>query len=253
VKPEAFVLPIVFIGLITFAIVIWNYLEKQRRKRLAELTALAQNLNFVMLEEGIPMGNSIDLLALLGFSAPAPPSAYSADFLSFFPLFNSGSSRRIAPAIVGSDQLGNNWYLFEYRYTVSSGKNTTTYHFTVVIVQAPIVFPSMSLASENVLFSVGKFLGVKELQVESEEFNQRYFIKTTDEKMSLDLLHPIAIEALMRQPSYEWQFSGPFAMLHVTGGASVDQMGQMKTCIQEFLNQIPTYYRQDFGSNRTTP
>ena len=237
------------IGLfVTIFIVIAIVAANQQKKRVAELTALAERLNFTFLPSGIPLENSMDLFSFFGFSAPAVPNPYSAEFINFFPLFSNGSSRRILPAMVGSDSAGSNWFLFDYQYTVSSGKSSHTHHFSVVVVQAKLAFPTMSLAPENVGFSVGKFFGMRELQVESEEFNKRYFIKTADEKMSLDLLHPVAIEALLKQPPYEWQMAGPFVMIHLDHHISGSEYEGLMSCVQEFLNQVPTYYRQDYGA-----
>lgn len=222
-----------------------------QKKRRAELQALADRLHFTFLEGGIPMGSSIGLLDLLGLSAPAAPCPYSADFISFFPLFNQGSARRIGPAMVGYDNAGNGWFLFDYQYTISSGKNSTTYRFSVVVAQTTLALPTMTLSPENVGYSVGKFFGMRELQVESEDFNKRYFIKSSDNKMALDLLHPLAIETLLRQPNYEWQMAGPFVMLHLHRNISGPEFEGLMGCINEFLKQIPTYYRQDHGLVRT--
>ncbi len=232
---------------IVFIVVIAVSLENDKKQRVAELSALADKLNLTFLEDGIPYEDPNGFFSLFGSSEPNQSSIYSGDFVSAFPLFNEGTARTISPALVGLDQLGNNWYIFEYCYTVRSGKSTITHQFTVAIVQSQIEFPEMALQPEHVGHSIGKFLGMQELQVESEEFNKRYYIKTSDERRSLDLLHPVAIEVLLRQPDYEWHMNGQFAMIHVTGPAGADQIEQMKNCIDEFLSQIPTYYRQDYS------
>lgn len=242
----------VVIGLVVFLVfvlivVLWVFSENERKRRELELSTLAEKLNLTFLEDGIPYENPNGFFSLFRSAEPTDGPFNSGDFVAAFPLFNMGSARTISPAIVGQDNKGNGWFLFKYRYTVSTGKSSTTYRFTVAIVRTPIEFPEIALQPENVGHTLGKFLGMRELQVESEEFNERYYIKTSDEKRSLDLLHPVAIEVLLRQPDYEWHMTGPFAMIHVTGSADADQIEQMKNCIDEFLLQIPTYYRQDYS------
>ncbi len=250
---DTVIIILVAILVVPAVIVIWFLSEKERKRRAAELSILADNLNLNFLEYGMPYENPNGFFSFAGTSDPNESPTNSAVFVPVFPLFNQGSSRTISPALIGSDQAGNYWYLFEYRYTISTGKSSTTYRFTVALVSATVAFPEMTLEPENVGFTIGKFLGMRELQVESEEFNQRYFVKTSDEKMSLDLLHPVAIECLLRQPNYEWSFSGPFAMIHVMGQLEPSQIVSMKGCIDEFLSQIPTYYRQDYGPHRNIP
>lgn len=243
-------MPIFFGLFVLLFIVVGIISSNQQKKRYAELRALADKFNLTFLESGFPISNPSSLFNLFGVDNSTPDFPFSADFLTFFPTFNRGSAQTIEPAMIGRDGDGNNWFLFDYRYTVSSGKSSTTYRYSIVIAQTPVMFPTMSLAPENVGFSVGKFFGMRELQVESEEFNKRFFIKTTDEKMSVDLLHPMAIEMFLRQPLFEWQTSGPFVMLHISSLATAAQYETMTNCIREFLATIPTYYRQDYGGTR---
>ncbi|MBS1701150.1 MAG: hypothetical protein JST12_05785 [Armatimonadetes bacterium] len=239
---------VIFVLFVVMVIVGLIFANQQQKKRYAALQELCNRMGLTFIEDGIPLPNSMGLGGLFGLSTPPPQMGIQAGFATFFPLFGHGSARRIEPALVGQDRDGNYWFLFDYRYTVSSGKSSTTYHFSVVVAQVPLMLPTMSLAPENVGYSIGKFLGMREMQVESEEFNKRYFIKTTDEKMTLDLLNPIAIETLLRQPPYEWQMAGPYVMLHLSGQIQPELYEGLTVCIREFLAQVPAFYKQDHGA-----
>ncbi|HLP00281.1 MAG TPA: DUF3137 domain-containing protein, partial [Fimbriimonas sp.] len=111
--------------------------------------------------------------------------------------------------------------------------------------QVDVQFPQLSLTREHFLNTVGKMLGAREVEVESEDFNKRYYVKTSDPKLTLDLLHPQMIETLLGQEPFDWHFSGPFLMIAVLGKASGPEFEQRMRYIQDFLNGIPDYYKQD--------
>ncbi|MBS1725118.1 MAG: hypothetical protein JST51_00240 [Armatimonadetes bacterium] len=221
-------------------------LRRQFNIREQELVALAHRRNLTYFPGGMRLKS--DFLEWFGSPGGTGPLA---EFTDFFPLFQLGSSRRIRPALVGKDSQSTYWYLFDYTYEGSPADHedseTTTCNYSVVVGMVPMQLPTMQLRPETNMDSLGKKLGIREMEVESEEFNRRYFIKTSDEKMSLDLLHPTAIETLLRQPALDWQMNGPFVMLHLLGHISADDYEGLMGCLKQFLDKIPEYYRQDHG------
>ncbi len=215
--------------------------NKQQESRREALRLYAQQMGFQFVEGEIPVGgnNLLDLFST--------PNLQGVEFVQFFDLFQRGSSRKIHPMMLGQDKAGTNWYLMDYQYTTSNGKSTTTHHFSVVLGHLALAFPAMTLSPEGLGTALGKLVGMNELQVESEEFNRRYYIQTSDQKLSLDLLHPLAIQVLLAQPILNWEFRGPYIMLHLDSRATVEQFDAMRTYIDQFVVQIPNYYRQDYG------
>lgn len=216
---------------------------KARDLRYQQLSALAQRRQLNFFPEGMQLKS--DTFRIFGRDDGRP----FAEFTEFFPFFKQGSSQRIRPALIGKDAEGTHWYLFDFTYEVknSNDDSTTSYTESVVVAMLPMQLPTMSLTPENFAHRLGKRLGVREMQVESEEFNQRFFISTSDQKMSLDLLHPLAIELLLKMPTFEWQMAGPFVMLNLSGELSADDYEGLMGCLKRFLDTIPGYYRQDHG------
>lgn len=237
-------IPIVF-GI--FVVIIVAILSGQMTaKRNAEMQALANQYGFEFYPEGMKVADyEASLNSLFGFGGPSVTCPHPAEFVPFFDMFDRGHSRYLRPAIVGNDHRGFKWFLFDYRYTTGSGKNQATHSHSVIIVKTNLLLPTMSMTKEHFLNTVGKMLGAHELQVESEEFNRRYYIKTSDSKMSLDLLHPQMIEAMLVQEHMEWFTSGVFIMIPVYGKASPAEFARRKPYIDEFLSLVPTYYQQD--------
>lgn len=226
-------------GMFGLVVVVILAALKAQEKRTLELATLAERHGFEFYKDGMSMPQSV---FTFGKQSTCP---HEPEFVPFFELYQLGSSRTIRPAIIGLDGNGTKWYLLDYRYTVSSGKNSHTYQYSVVVARVGMQFPKMSLTLQHFLHSVGKMLGAREVEVESEEFNKRYYVKTSDPKLALDLLHPQMIEYLLSQEPLEWHFSGPYVMIAVLGKATVQDFEQRMRYVQDFLDRIPDYYKQD--------
>ncbi|MBI1332388.1 MAG: hypothetical protein JST12_05790 [Armatimonadetes bacterium] len=232
-----------------FGLIVLLVIDAARRQNLREqdLMALATRRGLTYLPNGMQLKSDTR-----GWFRSRKEDAPIAEFSDFFPLFKTGSSPRIPRALVGKDEQGTYWYLCDFSYdehttTTDNRSDTRTFWYSVVVGMVPMQLPTMHLRPETGMDRFGKMLGNREMEVESEEFNRRYFIKTSDERMSLDLLHPTAIETLLRQPALEWQMNGPFAMLYLLGHISADDYEGLMGCLKQFLDKIPEYYRQDHG------
>lgn len=236
----AFILLFVVAAILVILIGIAN--ARYQNQREQALIALANKHGFTYLPNGMKMKDPEWSL----FGSP-PAAKPTAEFSDYFPLFRQGSSKRIEPAIVGTDSKGTTWYLFDYQYEETSNDSTTTYRYSVVIANVPMMLPRMILSEEMGGGIFGKLFGGREMQVESEEFNRRYNIQTDDEKMALDILHPTAIETLLAQPPLEWQMTASYVMLHLRDELSASDYEGLMGCLALFLDKIPNYYRQDYA------
>jgi hypothetical protein len=88
---------------------------------------------------------------------------------------------------------------------------------------------------------------MQELNFELEEFNRRYFIRSSDPKAAYDLLHPQAIEYLMGRPIRHWQMGGVQMLVVSSGTNSPEESMQIFDEMRGFIGLIPDYYRQDHG------
>ena len=74
--------------------------------------------------------------------------------------------------------------VFDYRYTVGSGKQAHTWHQTVVVYPgASRTLPDFQMAPENFLFDkLNQVLGYQDIDFESgPEFSARYILRRPDE------------------------------------------------------------------------
>lgn len=235
-----------FAGGIVLIVVIGYFAEQARKKRLAELAEFCSQIGFQFYPEGLLVGESHNFL---GFEFTSTQDQLAKE-LSLFSLFQQGHSRRAAPVMKGAVN-GHPWMLFDYEYkiTTSNGKETqtTTYPFTVCVVQVPFMLPVLSLEPENWLHGVGKVFGSRELQVESAQFNKSYYITSSDPRAGIDLLHPIAIERLLNQKIRNWKLIGPYLMVYSNGHQSAAEYSQLFIDVKAFVDVIPAYFKQDHG------
>jgi len=243
--------PLLFAGFIVLIVVIGiaSYISGQKRKQA--LTELAQQLGFAFYPEGLAAAPADGFLNALGhLFAPTPDAVFVQRFGPMHP-FGEGFGPDVDNLLIGS-RNGVDWYLFDYSYKTESrdseGRSTTSTHsFGVVAVRVPVALPGLSLTPENVFHRIGQKLGLGELNFELEEFNRRYFIRSGDQKLAYDLLHPQTIDFLMRQPIRHWQMGGTYILIAQSGHYQPAELTQLMSEIEGFYNLIPPYYRQDHG------
>jgi hypothetical protein len=110
------------------------------------------------------------------------------------PLFERGHSKRVKNLMAGrlsdSDLL-----VFDYQYTIGSGKNQNTVVQTVVMFPgAKGGFPDLQMSPENVFHRIGQAFGYQDIDFESSpEFSKRYLVRGGDEAGIRTALYPEAV------------------------------------------------------------
>jgi|WetSurMetagenome_2_1015567.scaffolds.fasta_scaffold539930_1 hypothetical protein len=165
-------------------------------------------------------------------------------------LFQSGHSRKAKNVLVGAVD-GRETLLFDYQYTVGSGKNSHTYYFQASIFETPILSPQLILRRENMLDRVASWVGHDDINFESEEFSKLTHVKCTDRKFAYDIFHARLIDWLLQcgdLPSME--FNGPLLILY-TGQGRVEQVRRLLDIGQEIIRSIPDYVMHERGTGAT--
>ena len=100
--------------------------------------------------------------------------------LGDFRLFQKGSFRRINYLLRDSRNLDFKTAVFDYRYTISSGKHSRTYLQTVFFVESTsLALPRFLLKPENFLHRIGKYLNLtQDIEVDAyPEFSDNYLVQ----------------------------------------------------------------------------
>jgi hypothetical protein len=158
----AFVLVLVIAGVV--------YARAQARKRTQALEALALQIGFRF--QGDDWSDQ----------SPAPQLGTA--------LFNRGSGRRFDNIMTG-EYGGFRVAIFDYRYTVNSGKSSYTYSQTVAAFMQQLWLPLFELRPEGFFDKVGDFFVHRDIDFESNpEFSRRYLLRGPEPEKIRALFSP---------------------------------------------------------------
>lgn len=156
-----------------------------------------------------------------------------------FDLFQVGRARRASYRMwrEGSPDI-----VFEYQYTTGSGKNRTTHHRTCAIVDTGLAAPHTEIGPEGFFAGLGRMVGIRDIELESPEFNELYRVTGADERFAITLLDPAMI-AWMLSPagggaSVKMELLGP-RLLCFVDRIDVEQSPGFLDWAQGFRAQIP--------------
>jgi hypothetical protein len=206
--------PLLVIGIAVAAALFFVQREKEKDKKAA---ALAQQLG-------------------LGFDAtsravPASP----------FEQFNIGRSRKMYRHFWRpGDPRGVS--VFAYSYVTGSGKNQTTHQFTCATFATPLGAPHLVLDRQGFFRDLLNRAGMRDIEVESPQFNDTWHVSCQDERFAITFLDPTMITWLMSieggAGSIEIELWGDRG-LAISRPLAIEQMPQLFGYVDRFLAAIP--------------
>ena len=105
-------------------------------------------------------------------------------------LFNRGHAKESLNILRGA-AAGSDVVIFDYRYTVGSGKSSQTYVQTVAAFKLRGSIPSFTLCKENLLHKMLSAVGYQDIDFDaSPEFSKRYLLRGPDEQAIRRLFSP---------------------------------------------------------------
>lgn len=191
-----------------------------RQKRIAELTVLA---------------------AQLGLEYSPSDTEHLVDLP--FSLFGRGDGHKVEDVLRG-ERDGCPVQVFDFEYydesssTDSNGfthRNRTYHRYTCGLLTLPFAAPHLVLGQESFLTRLGRHVGFRDIELESNEFNNRYRVKCDDQRFAFSLIDARMMEWLL-------QFGGSVETLEICGPwalVAVDRLrpGDWPTVI-DFLHQL---------------
>jgi hypothetical protein len=155
-----------FFAIVVIAIVAGLAYE---RKRSDALKAVADAMNFTFCKE----------------SGMAVVSATGE-----FHLFSQGHSRKITNLMRGTTN-DIEVSIFDYRYTVGSGKNSSTHRQTVVVFQSSLLnLPDFALRPEHVFHRIGKAFGYQDITFDRYPlFSKKCLLRGSNEEAIRKIFH----------------------------------------------------------------
>ncbi len=202
----------VFIGA---ALGIYEYNRRRLRKRIAAATSLATAHGF-----------RVDV----GPKSPPPQE---------FDLFDVGSSKQVWFHFW---RPGEQDSVFDYRYTTGSGKNRQVHHHTCALISLPFAAAHTKIGPEGFWSGVGRAIGLRDIEVESPEFNSRYRVTGDDERFAVTLLDQPMIAWLLSERSgggrVRFELWGPW-LLCVSDRLDIEQHFGFLDWAQSIRSHLP--------------
>lgn len=112
--------------------------------------------------------------------------------LKDFKLFSIGGAQKITNMMMHKDDMETtDFRVFDFSYTVSTGKSAVTVRQTVFYVHSStLALPQFWMKPENIFHKLGIWLGLQHdiNFVEYPEFSKQYFLKSKDEAYTRDTM-----------------------------------------------------------------
>ena len=166
-------------------------------------------------------------------SKQQPPAHFDFD------LFDRGHSKQVRYQMWRDGEPDS---VFQYRYTTGSGDSSRTYRLTGAQVVVPFRGPHLSIANETWWTRVKRVVGMRDIEIESPAFNERYHVRSDDERFAVTLLDHEMI-AFMLSPSsgmgtVTFEFNGD-RMLCYGDQVELEHLPAMLDWAQAARGQLP--------------
>ncbi|MQA08031.1 MAG: hypothetical protein GEU98_05645 [Pseudonocardiaceae bacterium] len=166
------------------------------------------------------------------------------------PFDNRGHTRRARHVFTGQHR-GRPFCCFEFSYKVrknntgnNSGSRNETYYYRIFAIATPAHRPTLQVTKENVGTKMLDFVGVRDLQLESVEFNEKFKIKTDNDKFAYDVLHPRTMEWMLadqRAQQIPIRFERNELVTWQRGKFELEAMEPSLNYLCDFVERVPEF------------
>ena len=164
-----------------------------------------------------------------------------------FNLFDTGSSKKVNAQMW---RAGEHDSVFQYQYTVSSGENSSTYKFTAALIDVPFLAPHLTISTENWWSKMKRAVGLRDIEVESPQFNEHYHVRCSDDRFAITLLDPTMIGWMLSpssgRGSITFEFLGPWMLCHGSQ-LKIEELPGMLAWAQSARRQLPAVLTELYG------
>lgn len=210
--------PLIILAVIIFIVVLACHLlnASRRRKELAAFAA-EHGLSF---DEGKDRGKDDRYVA--------------------FKCLRRGRSR-YAYNIMSGQLHGLTMEAFDYHYVTGSGKNRRTHRFSALIASSPVPLRPLLIRRENIFDKVTEFFGLDDIDFESAEFSNKFFVKSSDRRWAFDVIHQRTMDYLLNAPPFSIQFDESSIIAWRSSRFSPGDFDSACVLIKGILDLLPDY------------
>jgi hypothetical protein len=239
-----FLIPAIMVVMVVLGVILSIAAKRRAEERRLALQALASRYGLAFQPQILDAPRGF-MDALTGVQTTT--DQFLAPFQHLSP-FGQGHSHEVQNLISGSlGDIGIMFFDYSYKVTTSNGKSTTTttYYIQVMTATLPLWLPVFTMQPESFMLKIGEKFGYREIEFESEEFNQRWFVRGQDSKQIYELLHPRAMERMLNVGTYRWEFGGNMIVVLNSSHLEPPALERTLVDISDFVKLVPNYFRQD--------
>lgn len=143
---------------------------------------------------------------------------------------------------------------FELMCTSSGGGTQagTSEEFSICVAALPVSLPYLEVSHMNALGRMAQSLGERPIQIESEEFNRSYTVRSSDPKFASDVLSPTVVQALLAQPPLHWFIEGGLLVSSRKQDLRLDTLTAWFSTLSLIASSIPDFAQHDHGTAAAT-
>jgi hypothetical protein len=167
-----------------------------------------------------------------------------------FGVFEKGDSRRAYNTLEGAIEIGDRMWPVQagdYMYRTTSGtgndRRTQTHRLSYAIIDTPhLGAPDLSIRRQGLFDRFAGFLGFDDINFESNEFNERFHVKSSDKRFAYAVIDPRMMEFLLQDdpPAMELRL-GRCCLLHGERCWTPEQFAATFAWAREFFARWPSH------------
>ena len=167
-----------------------------------------------------------------------------------FKLFDRGDGRGWENVVAGTWEglevrVADYWY-YEESHS-DNGPSRSYSRFSIVLAAVDAWLPPVQVTKENVLTRLADHLAMRDLELESEEFNRTFNVKASDREFAFKLLDARMLEWLLHTAGpHCYEVSGPW-VLGYCKRLPVAQVPTLLYAVKGFIGQVPRLVWADYG------
>jgi len=221
--------PVFFVGVVVFVIAMAILAHQRQRRRRQEFMALAGRM-------GLHYTDQVSGETLRRHYAPLE-------------LFERGDSRRARHLLTGSIN-GREVMACAFQYTVrSSGKNntSTTYHRGMAMLKLDLSVPRVLIRRENWGDKLAGWVGLEDIDFESDQFSREYYVKCADRQFAYKLIDPRMMEFILGEGDLQWEVCDGWVGAWREDELDPDEVADLLTALAGFCKNVPRLVEKEYA------
>jgi hypothetical protein len=134
---------------------------------------------------------------------------------------------------------------FDYHYEThssgSKGQQQTHHHyFSALVLDAGFPLKPLYIRPEGFFDKLTEFIGLDDIDFESAEFSEKFFVKSPDRRWAYDVLHQKTMELMLAYPRFHIEFQGNQVMAyHDNSTFSLGEFSAALKVVTGMLDYLP--------------